>query len=214
MNVILNCKFSIINSSMPKRYTPNDNWSQKAAQEGYRARSVYKLQEIDKRFHLICSGMSVLDLGAAPGSWCQYAVERVGPKGAVIGVDLKEIEPIEGAHCYQADMTDTTAIEQILKQHDCTQVDCILSDAAPNTSGIADVDQWKSIELAQAVIAIAKRYLTPRGTCVVKILRGADFQDFLVAQKQDWKKISCVQARASRDRSNEIFVVLSEAVKQ
>jgi len=189
---------------MPKRYTPNDKWSQKAAAEGYRARSVYKLMEIDDRFRLLKPGMSVLDLGGAPGSWAQYAAERVGPKGKVISVDLTEIQPIEGVETHVVDIKDTDALEKILPQY----VGLIISDLAPKTSGIQDVDQWKSIELSQVVLDIARKHLKPNGKCVLKILRGADFDEFIRECKKEWETVKTFEARASRDRSKEIYVII------
>ncbi|MBU0766819.1 RlmE family RNA methyltransferase [Patescibacteria group bacterium] len=193
---------------MPKRYTPNDNWSQKAQKEGYRARSVYKLMELDERFKLIKSGMKVLDLGAAPGSWLQYTAEKVGPKGKVIGMDLQEIKPIKGVQTFQQDITNLKEIAEILKKDQIEKVDLILSDLAPSTSGIQDVDQWKSIELSQSVLDIARKFLKPGGKCVIKVLRGADFDKFLMIVKSKWKSAKSVQVKASRDRSKEIYLVI------
>ena len=203
--IILNSAFSILNSLMPKRYVPNDKWSQKAAEEGYRARSVYKLKELDERFHLISTGMTVLDLGAAPGSWLQYASEKVGPKGKVIGIDLKKIESIApNVSTYVQDITDIDAVQKILD----TDVDIVLSDLAPNTSGIRDIDQWKSIELSHAVVKTAKHFLLSGGMCVMKVLRGGDFDGFLKELKNEWEIMKKINVKASRDRSNEIYIIL------
>ncbi len=185
---------------MPKRYIPNDELSQKAKAEGYRARSVYKLKELDEKFNLIKSGMTVLDLGAAPGSWLQYAKEKVGAKGKVIGIDLQEIEPIEGVETIQADITNDL---------DLPDADLILSDIAPSTSGIKDVDQWRSIELNQAVEKIAKQVLKLGGVCVMKVFRGADFDDFLKDLKLKWQTVKTTTVKASRDRSKEIYILIS-----
>lgn len=194
---------------MPKPYVPNDKWSQRAAREGFRARSVYKLMELDERMKIIKDGMTVLDLGAAPGSWLQYTAKEVGPKGKVIGLDLQPIEDIgKNVHTYVADITDHALIKSILEQEQVKFVDLILSDLAPKTSGIQDVDQWKSIELSNAVIETAKNFLKNSGTCVIKVLRGADFDEFLRVQKLLWKKVRTAQVEASRDRSKEIYVIL------
>ena len=190
---------------MPKRYVPNDAWSKKASQEGYRARSVYKLQELDETLQLLRPGMTVVDLGAAPGSWLQYAAKKVGPDGTVIGIDLQEIEAIEGVDTHVADITDTKAMEQILPP----SIDLLLSDLAPRTSGIKDVDQWKSIELSEAVVTLARTHLNRGGRCVMKVLRGGDFDAFLRDLKQEWKTVKTTQVEASRDRSREVYVILS-----
>lgn len=194
---------------MPKPYSPNDKWSQKAAAEGYRARSVYKLQELDDKFRLIKRGMTVLDLGACPGSWLQYASERIGPDGTAIGLDLTPIDSIaDNVHTYEKDITDFGGIASILKQHRVERVDVVLSDLAPKTSGIRDVDQWRSIELSQAVIETAKEFLRPKGYCVMKVLRGADFDEFLTELKQDWSFVKTATVKASRDRSKEVYVIV------
>lgn len=195
---------------MPKPYTPNDKWSQKAAQEGYRARSVYKLKELDERFKLLKPGMTVLDFGAAPGSWLQYTSEKVGPNGKLIGIDLKEIESIDGAKTVVCDITDINKINNILINLCIHKVDLILSDLAPNTSGIRDVDQYRSIELSESVIKVASVFLKTPGKCVLKVLRGADFDNFIRNLKKYWQTVKIVKTKASRDRSNEVYVVLKK----
>ncbi|PIQ76933.1 23S rRNA methyltransferase [Candidatus Peregrinibacteria bacterium CG10_big_fil_rev_8_21_14_0_10_49_24] len=200
---------------MPKPYIPNDKWSRLAATEGYRARSVYKLKELDEKFRLLKQGMKVLDLGAAPGSWLQYAAQKVGPKGMVIGLDLQEIAPIEGpVHLFQADITDLSAVEKALNTCDVTSVNIVLSDLAPKTSGIKDIDQWHSIELSQAVEIAAREFLAPGGMCVMKILRGADFDEFFAELKLYWKDVKIQHAKASRDRSREVYVVMRKPSTQ
>ncbi len=194
---------------MPKRYIPNDAWSRKAAKDGYRARSVYKLMEIDERFRLLKPGQTVVDLAAAPGSWLQYVSERIGPKGLAIGFDLQAIEPIaENVRTFQQDINEPEKIDSLLEAEHLPTIDLILSDIAPSTSGIRDVDQWRSIELNQVVLAIANRWLKPGGQCVLKVFRGADFDAFLREVKADWKDVKIVTPRASRDRSKEVYLVM------
>jgi 23S rRNA (uridine2552-2'-O)-methyltransferase len=196
---------------MPKPYIPNDKWSRRAAAEGFRARSVYKLMELDERFHLIKPGMTVLDIGAAPGSWLQYASQKVGPEGIVIGVDLQNIKPIaDNVFTYEADITDTALMENILRRHEVETADLVLSDIAPNTSGIKDVDQWRSVELSQAVTDLAMKLLKPGGVCVCKIFRGADFDEFLGQLKTTWKRVGIKTVEASRDRSREVYLVCTK----
>lgn len=191
---------------MPKPYQHNDSWSRKAAEEGYRARSVYKLMELDQKFRLLNTGMTIIDCGAAPGSWLQYVSQKIGSEGKAIGIDLQEIDEIaENVETHLCDMTDLDSVSGLLEGK---KLDLVLSDAAPSTSGIADVDQWRSIELCQMVIEIAKQYLKPGGTCAMKVLRGADFDEFLAGLKRDWKMVKVAHVRASRDRSREVFVVL------
>jgi 23S rRNA (uridine2552-2'-O)-methyltransferase len=196
---------------MPKPYTPNDAWSRKAAKEGYRARSVYKLMELQERFHLLKPGITVLDVAAAPGSWLQYAAKMIGPKGRAIGLDLTPIKPVaEHVKTFEQDITDLAAVNSLLKAEKISLVDLVLSDIAPSTSGVKDVDQWRSIELNQAVVDIAERFLKPTGFCVLKVFRGADFDAFLRELKQNWDDVRVVETEASRDRSREVYIVMQK----
>ncbi|MDD4628843.1 MAG: RlmE family RNA methyltransferase [Candidatus Peribacteraceae bacterium] len=194
---------------MSKPYTPNDAWSKKAASEGYRARSVYKLMELQERFKLLKPGMTVLDVAAAPGSWLQYTSEVIGPKGRVIGLDLTPIKPIaENVKTFEQDINALTEVNKLLVAENITHVDLVLSDIAPKTSGIKDVDQWRSIELNQSVVAIAERFLKPKGYCVLKVFRGADFDEFLRDLKKGWDDVHPAHVEASRDRSREVYIVM------
>lgn len=193
---------------MPKPYIPNDNWSRKAAAEGYRARSVYKLQELDERFNLLRPGLKVIDIGAAPGSWLQYVSKRIGATGLAVGLDLQPIEKIApNVKTFVCDVTDAEALASILKDCGIEKADLVLSDIAPNTSGIKDVDQWRSLELSRIVVEVAKAHLRPGGKLVMKVFRGRDFDAFFVELKLQYKKARIVTVEASRDRSREVYVV-------
>lgn len=197
---------------MPKPYNPNDKWARKAKDEGFRARSVYKLQEIDEKFHLLKPGMIVLDLGAAPGSWLQYVSEKIGAKGMAIGIDLQKIETIAAnVHTVEQDMLDGDAVEKAV--HAFTNgkaINLLLSDAAPNTSGIRDVDQWRSIELNQSALAVGKRLLKSGGRCVLKVFQGTDFDTFIKDVRREWKDVQIIKAKTSRDRSMEVYVITTK----
>ncbi len=198
---------------MPKRYTPNDNWSRKAAAEGYRARSVYKLMELDERFTLLHPGMMVLDLGAAPGSWLQYASKAVGRQGKVIGVDLQAIDEVApNVSVHRFDITNDAKIETMLEEEEVGYVDLVLSDIAPSTSGVKDVDQWRSVELAHAVLAVATRHLKKDGFCVIKVFRGGDFDELLrdIKTAGHWRDVRATKVQASRDRSREVYLVMKK----
>ncbi|MSR86707.1 RlmE family RNA methyltransferase [Candidatus Peribacteria bacterium] len=198
---------------MPKPYTPNDKWSQRAAKEGYRARSVYKLMELNERFGLLKTGMTVVDLGAAPGSWLQFAASEVGPTGALYGFDLTPIEAIaDNVKTFVMDITDTYGVGETLRKEGVRDADLVLSDIAPNTSGVKDLDQWRSVELATASLAIAKDMLKPNGKCVVKIFRGADFDEFFGGLKLDWQEPKIVEVEVTRDRSREVYVVVRKSM--
>ncbi|HRH93315.1 MAG TPA: RlmE family RNA methyltransferase [Candidatus Peribacteria bacterium] len=193
---------------MPKPYQPNDKWSQRAAREGYRARSVFKLEELDHKFHLLEHGQRVLDIGAAPGSWLQYASKMVGPTGKVIGLDLTPIKHVApNVVTYVADVFDFKQMGGIISGEGWDKVDLILSDLAPNTTGIRDVDQWRSIELNQQVVAIAQRWLRRGGTVVMKVFRGADFDEFTQLCKRTFPRFKLLTVQASRDRSREVYVL-------
>lgn len=193
---------------MPKPYIPNDTWSKRAAAEGYRARSVYKLQQLDERFHLLRSGMTVLDLGAAPGSWLQYTSKKIGASGIVLGLDLKEIAHINGnVKTAQCDITDLAAVQKALTKIQRTTVDIVLSDLAPNTTGIKDVDQWRSVELNRSVLTVASHVLRPRGIVVMKVFRGKSFDAFVSDVKQQLSFVKILTVDASRDRSREVYVL-------
>ena len=196
---------------MSHRYVPNDKWSQRAAAEGFRARSVYKLQEMDEKFRLIRKNQTVLDLGACPGSWLQYTSQKIGPRGLAIGVDLTAMEPIdENVHLYQEDITNLETIADILDGLSLDEVDLILSDLAPKTSGVKDIDQWRSIELSHSVIHVAEKFLKSGGKCVMKVLRGSDFDEFIADCKKSWQNVKVFNAKASRDRSTEVYVLLTK----
>ncbi len=196
---------------MPKPYVPNDKWSQRAAAEGYRARSVYKLMELDVKFRLLKPGMTVVDIGAAPGSWLQYVSERVGMHGKAVGFDLQAIAPVEkNVRTHVLDVNDTQMLLDILEREGASHPDLVLSDIAPSTTGIKDVDQWESVRLAQAVLEIGRALLSKGGRCVVKIFRGSDFDAFLVETKQAWHDVRIATAHASRDRSREVYIVATK----
>lgn len=193
---------------MPKPYIPNDKWSRRAAEEGYRARSVYKLIELDLRNRLLHAGMKVIDVGAAPGSWLQYVSEKIGTSGLAVGFDLKEIKKIApNVRTAVCDVTDEKATEAFLAEAGMDKADLVLSDIAPNTSGIKDVDQWRSIELSRMVVGVAKRHLRPGGKLVMKVFRGRDFDAFLREVRQDWPNAKPYTVEASRDRSREVYIV-------
>lgn len=198
---------------MPKPYIPNDKWAKRAAEEGFRARSVYKLMELDERFGLLKQGMTVLDIGAAPGSWLQYASKKVGEKGRVIGIDLQEIENVApNVQTFVCDITDHDAVQKILASAALAQVDLLLSDIAPNTSGIHDRDQWLSVEFSREAVKLAKSLLTKRGTLVMKVFQGRDFDSFLAEVKKQFTYVKVQTVQATRDRSREVYVVCKDRV--
>lgn len=187
------------------RYVPNDKWSKRAKEENYRARSVFKLRELDERFGLLRKGMHVLDCGAAPGSWLQYVAQRIGPQGKAIGVDLTPIEPVaENVITVAADLASEEA-EAAIAPH--APFDLVLSDIAPSTSGIKDRDQWLSVALSELVLALALKHLKRGGHCAMKLLRGADFDPFLKKVKEHFGIVKTVTVKATREDSREVYIV-------
>ena len=189
---------------MPKAYTPQDKFFRKAKKEGYRARSIYKLQEIDEKFGVFKKGMSVLDLGCAPGSWIQYLVEKT--EGDIMGVDLQEVEELKGAKTFVCDAFSQD-LHDLLKKENYKSFHAIISDMAPKTSGISDVDQYASVELNLEALEVARKYLKKGGWGIFKIFRGEDFNDFWLEAKKTFPKMKTFKPQACRDRSYEIYCV-------
>lgn len=192
----------------PKAYTPNDKWMYKAKREGFRARSVYKLAELDQRFGLFKEGTRILDIGAAPGSWLQYISQKIGDSGMGLGLDIQPIRPISGnIKTKVCDINNMGDVNKAIEDIGVENFDAIVSDIAPNTTGISYVDQAKSVELSRQVLDIAREYLKPRGFLVMKVFRGEEFDKFIKELKGYFRNVSAVTVSASRDRSREIYVV-------
>jgi 23S rRNA (uridine2552-2'-O)-methyltransferase len=181
-----------------------DHYYRKAKDEGYRARSAYKLLQMNEKFHLIKKGDCVVDLGAAPGGWLQVAREISG--GKVVGVDLEEIEAIPGVTTYQADITEESTVN-LVKEALGGSADVVICDAAPNLSGAWDRDHAISIDLARSALQAAKRLLRPRGNFVVKVFQGDMFPAFLGEVKREFGSVQAHSPAASRKESAETYVV-------
>ncbi len=199
----------ILNNIMPKAFTAKDKYFHKAKQAGYRARSAFKLEEIQRKFHIVKKGDIVLDVGAAPGSFLQVLGGLVGPEGRVIGFDLQEIEPLgsKNIETFVANMLNIEDVKTKLENIGIEKFNVIVSDIAPKTTGIKDVDQYRSIELNEAVLELAKELLKKGGILVLKIFVGADFQDFQKQLKQHFQKVNTFKPKSSRDRSFETYLV-------
>ncbi len=186
-----------------RKQQTQDKYFRQAKSDGYRARSAYKLQEINQRFHLIRRGTTVLDLGAAPGSWTQIAVE-LGAR--VVAVDLSPIQPLDGAHIIRGDITQADCIAQIAAALP-NGADAVISDVSPATSGIAVVDHARSIQLAQASLDIARQFLKSGGGFVIKVFQGEDFDKFVSETKKYFRDVRVYRPDASRRESSEHYVV-------
>jgi 23S rRNA (uridine2552-2'-O)-methyltransferase len=185
-----------------------DHYFKKAKKENFAARSVFKLEEIDQRFRLFKSGQDVLDLGASPGSWSQYASQKVGNKGRVLGIDLSSVTvSLPNAKFIQADLRDLN-LEEVVKGHGFEKpFDLVLSDMAPKTTGIRITDQARSMELCELALDVAQRFLKPGGHFVCKLFHSDDFNKLRDQIKKQYDKFEAVKPDSTRKISKEIFLV-------
>ncbi len=193
---------------MPK-FEPKDRFYNKAKEEGYRARSAFKLQAIDEKYRLLKSGMKVLDLGAAPGSFLQYISEKIGDKGIAVGVDLQKIDDLEleNVRTYQGDIFDEELYKKIVQENGFNQFDLITSDLAPKTTGIPFVDGNASLNLNLQVVEVARRYLRRGGGLVMKILSGFNEGDLIGRAKKNFRQVKKFRPQAVRKSSAESYIV-------
>ena len=185
----------------------NDPFVQQAKAAGYRSRAAFKLLELDTRDRLLAPGRRVVDLGAAPGSWSQVAIKRGGPTAHVVGVDLLPVDPMPGLTFIQGDFFDVKILDAVLAALGDQPADLVLSDMAPNISGIASADQARAIGLAELALDFANVALKPGGSMVVKLFQGSGYTEFLQALRLRFGSVATRKPEASRDRSSEMFVV-------
>jgi 23S rRNA (uridine2552-2'-O)-methyltransferase len=193
----------------------NDPYVKLAQREGYRARAAYKLKEIDEAFSLVKPGQVVVDLGAAPGAWSQYLRRRFAPQGAaegalngtLIALDILPMEPIEGVEFIQGDFHDEAVAEQLAQALGGRAVDLVVSDLAPNLSGIASSDAARVAHLVELAIDFAAAHLKPEGALVAKVFHGSGYSQLVELFKRQFRVVKPIKPKASRDRSAETFVV-------
>ena len=184
-----------------------DPYVQQAQREGYRSRACYKLLELQERDKLIRPGMTVLDLGSAPGGWSQVAVALVGHSGRVIASDILPMDTIAGVDFIQGDFTEEEVFEQLLAALAGTPVDLVISDMAPNMSGLNAVDQPRSIYLVELALDMARRVLAPGGAFVSKVFQGEGFDELYRDTRESFDRVLTRKPKASRPRSREVYVV-------
>jgi 23S rRNA (uridine2552-2'-O)-methyltransferase len=184
-----------------------EHFYKEAKRTGYRARSAFKLQQIQNRFHLIPKDGFILDLGAAPGGWSQVAKELVGEHGTVIGVDLSSIKPLDGVVFIQGDITNTETLEQIKEHIHGRAVDVILSDMSPDISGVYSVDQARSAWLSTQAFHVAEQMLKPGGHFICKIFEGEDMKAIIEKIKQRFMVVKIFSPEASRKSSSEVYII-------
>lgn len=185
----------------------NDFFVKQSKKEGYRSRAAYKLLEIAERDHLFKSGMIVVDLGAAPGSWSQVASQKVGQKGKVIALDILGMAPLPGVAFIQDDFREERALFELRKHLEERQPDLVISDMAPNMSGIVVSDQARSMYLAELALAFSMEQLNYGGNFLVKVFQGRDFEQFHRDMRAGFKSVAVRKPEASRDRSNELYLL-------
>ena len=185
----------------------SDHWVREAKAKGYRSRAAFKLIELAGRDKLLRAGMSVVDLGAAPGSWCQVLRERLGPTARIVAVDLLPMEPLTGVTFVQGDFRDEATMQALETALGGRKVDLVLSDLAPNISGVESADQAKSVSLAERALEFAGRWLQPGGDLVVKAFQGEGFPELRKTFGERFERVHVRKPEASRGRSPEVFLV-------
>lgn len=193
----------------------NDPYVKLANKEGYRARAAYKLKEIDEALHLIKPGHLVVDLGCAPGAWSQYVRRRLSPEGAavgdldgtIIGLDLLPMEPIEGVTFIQGDFREAEVLTQLERALGGRQADIVVSDMAPNLSGISSADAARVEHLIELAIEFSQNHMKPQGALVAKVFHGPSYNDVVQHFKAAFALVKPFKPKASRDRSSETFLV-------
>ena len=185
----------------------NDPYVQRARAEGYRSRASFKLMEIDDRDHLIHSDEVVVDLGATPGGWSQVAAKRMKGKGRVIALDLLEMDPLHGVDFIQGDFREESVLQNLETMLGGGKVGLVLSDMAPNMSGILLSDQARVMHLAELGLEFSRNWLKPEGAFLVKVFQGYGFDDFVKEMRQVFRTVSSRKPEASRDRSAEVYLL-------
>ena len=196
-------------SSRWYRTQSTDPFVQKREQAGLRSRAAFKLQEILDRDRLLRPGQVVLDLGAAPGGWSQVVAPRLGPQGRLVAVDILPMDPIAGVVFIRGDATEDAVVEQIREALEGRAVDLVISDMAPNLTGIRPVDEARSVVLAEQVLHIAKNFLRHGGTMVMKLFQHNDTEVFIREARRSFATLSRRKPAASRNQSREFYVVAS-----
>ena len=193
----------------------NDPWVKLAHKEGYRARAAYKLKEIDETLGLIRPGHRVVDLGSAPGAWSQYVRRKLSPQGAAVGelngtiisIDLLPMEPIEGVQFLQGDFRESQVLSQLEVLVGGHKLDAVVSDMAPNLSGVASVDAARISLLIELAVDFSIQHLKPEGALVVKVFHGSGYSQLVQLFKDTFRVVKPIKPKASRDRSSETFLV-------
>jgi 23S rRNA (uridine2552-2'-O)-methyltransferase len=187
----------------------SDPFVKRAQAEGWRSRAVFKLEQIDQRERLLKPGMVVLDLGAAPGAWSQYVRRRIGTSGRVVATDLLPMEPLAGVEFLQGDFREDAVFQQLKTTLGAGGVDLLLSDMAPNMSGMDAIDAPRGMYLAELALDMAGTVLKPGAGALIKVLQGAGFQELVALARTRFGRVRCLKPEASRSRSPETYLLAS-----
>jgi 23S rRNA (uridine2552-2'-O)-methyltransferase len=185
----------------------DDPYVKQAQDAGYRSRAVFKLKEIDEKDRLLHRNMNVVDLGAAPGGWCQYARERLGPQDKVFALDILEMDPLPGVTILQGDFTEQAVLDRLLAELAGQRIDLVLSDMAPNISGMRVVDQPRAMYLAELALDFCHRALAKGGDFLVKLFQGEGSDAYIKALRQQFGRVVVRKPKASRPRSREVYLL-------
>ncbi|MGJ0483252.1 MAG: 23S rRNA (uridine(2552)-2'-O)-methyltransferase RlmE [Methylomicrobium sp.] len=185
----------------------DDEYVKMAQKLGYRSRAVFKLKEIQDKDHLLKPGMRIVDLGAAPGGWSQYAKQLLGNQCQIIALDILDIEPIDGVEFIQGDFREQAVFDQLMAALEGKRVDLVMSDMAPNMSGSKGVDQPRALYLGELALEMAQSVLAKDGTFLVKLFQGEGFENYCKQVQQSFAKVQIRKPKASRPRSNEVYLV-------
>ncbi len=185
----------------------NDPYVKLAQKDGYRARAAYKLLEIDDKDRLIKPGMVIVDLGSTPGSWSQVAIQRLKNNGRVIALDLLPMVGIPGVEFIQGDFREDEILEQLEEKLGGQQIDLVISDMAPNISGISSVDQPNAVYLTELAVDFSLKWLKPEGNFLVKVFIGSGFEEIVKIMRDSFEKVVTRKPKASRDRSTEVYLL-------
>lgn len=200
-------KKSSISSQRWLREHFTDPYVKQAQKEGYRSRAVYKLLEIQESYRLFKPGMTVIDLGAAPGGWCQLVAKLIKPGGRMIALDLLAMDPVEGVEFIQGDFSEEAVMQDLLTRLGNTKADWVISDMAPNMSGNESIDMPRSMYLSELALDFAIQSLSAGGGFLIKVFQGEGFDAFLAEIKRKFKSVAIRKPKASRDRSREVYIL-------
>jgi 23S rRNA (uridine2552-2'-O)-methyltransferase len=187
-----------------------DPYVRKAQVDGYRSRATYKLLELDDKHRLLRSGMTVVDLGAAPGGWSQLAASRVGASGMVVALDRLAMDPVEGVQVLEADFEEESGLAALLEALPDGRADLVMSDMAPNLSGVRGADQARASALAELALDLTEQVLRPGGALVVKLFHGEGFDAWVAAARKRFRRVAVRKPDASRSRAREVYAVCED----